>query len=363
LRQEIAAADVILYGTLHSPRFNPTGKEKNGIPAGDERDGVTDLQVEGVLKSHPALPQGKVTSLGRYIPVQDPKKPPRYLLFCEFCQGRLVPYRGILLTSDALVKYLQGSLQLDPKKPGDALRFYHRHLESPDAEVAQDAYTELDRIPYEHVRKHAPLLSPDVIAARLQKKAFPVWMVGTEGMLLGHCGTERHAALLKGMIDKRRKEREEVNQGILVGYTLLCTKEGLAAIRAILTDTESSFPSRYRALKALDFFQDNRRDILSGPQVIESLYLTLDQPDMADLTIERLRTLRVEKTLERVLALHGKKEFDFLGMRRAILKFALTFPNNPKAARFIEQRRAENPEFVNDLEELLEVENNAAAKP
>jgi hypothetical protein len=38
-------------------------------------------------------------------------------------------------------------------------------------------------------------------------------------------------------------------------------------------------------------------------------------------------------------------------------------PNNPKAAEFIKQRRAEDPRKVKDIENLLELEKPIAPEP
>ena len=50
-------------------------------------------------------------------------------------------------------------------------------------------------------------------------------------------------------------------------------------------------------------------------------------------------------------------------MRRAILRFALTFSKEPKAARYVEKARAEDPERVEEAEALLKSEEDAAKAP
>ena len=94
----------------------------------------------------------------------------------------------------------------------------------------------------------------------------------------------------------------------------------------------------------------------SRAEILKAMTTMLDQDDMADLIVEDLRREREEKYLERILALHDRKGFEHGVIRRAILRFALTFPKNPKAAEYVERIQAEDPERVKDAEELLKLE-------
>src|SRR5262249_57063826 len=70
LRQEAAQSKLVLYGTLSNPRLNPPG----AVAAGD---GLTDLQIDQVVKRDPFLGQKKKVELPRYVPVH-PKEPPEF---------------------------------------------------------------------------------------------------------------------------------------------------------------------------------------------------------------------------------------------------------------------------------------------
>src|SRR5262249_44513507 len=92
-------------------------------------------------------------------------------------------------------------------------------------------------------------------------------------------------------------------------------------------------------------------------EIIAAACLLLDQPDISDLAIERLRRHGEARMMDRVLALHDRPGFDQAHSRRAILRFALTFPQHPAAARYIAQRRAVDPDAVDAQEELLKIED------
>ncbi len=347
LRQQAASAKFILYGTLANPTLNN--------PAGDEKTAVTDMHILTVVKSDPALKDAKIIQLARYIPVPDPKKPPQYLLFCDIHKGRIDAYKGIPLTSDALPKYLKEALKLDPKKPGDAILFFQRHLDSPTMDIVQDAHRELSAMVYADIRLHAPRLPADRIAARLKNADTPLWLLNLDAMLLGHCGNKEHADFLKSVIADRCKPDGVAGlEGALIGYTLLRPKEGLARMRELASHRALGFRIRYQTLKALRFFGNKRPDVLKRPQVIEAMEPMLAQRDIADLVIEDFRGFREERVLDRVLALSGQKELiEIPIIRRAIVRYALTFPKNAKAAQFIDKVRAEDSEFVEAIEEIL----------
>src|SRR5436190_1440355 len=83
LRQDIAQAKLVLFGSLADPKLNPGGT-----------GGTTKLNIERVIKNDPFLGDRKVIELPRYVPVPDPKNPPRFLVFCDIFNGKLDPYRG-----------------------------------------------------------------------------------------------------------------------------------------------------------------------------------------------------------------------------------------------------------------------------
>src|SRR5262245_35224059 len=77
MRQDAAEAKLLLYGSLANPR----------LAAGDT--GSTDLRIEKVLKTHDFLGNKTTVGLPRYIPVQNPKDPPRFIVFCDVYKDKL----------------------------------------------------------------------------------------------------------------------------------------------------------------------------------------------------------------------------------------------------------------------------------
>ncbi len=344
LREAATSAKVILYGSLVNPAMNP---------AGDKKNAVTDLNILKVLKSDSALKNNKVITLSLYIPVPDPKNPPRILIFFDANMGRLEISRCMYLDSEAAVKYLGDALKLDAKKPDESYLFFRHHVDSPEANISRDARQWLMMIRHEDIRSRAHRLPPDTIASYLKNEKSWFWVRDLDAMLLGYCGKESHAALLRSLIETDRAENQANGlEGMLIGYALLRPKDGLTLLREMMKESKTARTIRSECLSAVRFFRDKRPDVWTCGQLAESLSLMLSQPDIAADVIQELRQLGAESLLERVLGLHDKKDFDVPDVHLAILDYALTFPKNPKAVQFVEERRAEDPEMVEAEESL-----------
>jgi hypothetical protein len=75
------------------------------------------------------------------------------------------------------------------------------------------------------------------------------------------------------------------------------------------------------------------------------------------MAMEDLRKWKAWHLTERIVALYGRPGFDVPIIKRAILRFALSCPEgNEKAKEFIEKRKKEDPQYVEEVAELLRLE-------
>lgn len=352
LTGEVNEASLVIFGTLANPKLNPANN--NG--------GTTDLIIEKVLKSHEIVNGKKTIELPRYLPTDE--KNNKFLIFCGVFQGKIDPYRGISVKSDSdIVKYLSGALTIKDKPISARLRFFFDFLDNADVEIANDAYKEFGNADYKDYRDMAGKLPADKIAKWLADPETPAFRFGLYASMLGHCGTEKDAALLRSMLDDQQKRLNTGIDGVLAGYTMLKPKEGWEYLCAIFKDPSKEFMLRYAALRAARFFWDSRPDVIDKKTLVAGISPLLDQGDITDLAIEDLRKWGCWDMSDRVLGLYGRKTHDIPIVRRAILRFALATPNNPKATAFVEDLRKKDAEFVKDAEELLKLEADAVPKP
>jgi len=350
LTNQVGQASMVLYGTLQNAKLGG---------GGDLGDGTTDLLIENVVKDHEARKGNKVITLTRYIDVGKDSKY-KFLVFCDIFKDKIDPYRGLPVKADSDIgDYLKKALAVKDKPIGERLKFFFNYLDNADVEVSNDAYKEFANADYKDYRDMAKTLPADRIAHWLQDKETATFRYGLYASMLGHCGNDKHAQLLRGLLEDPEKRVSSGVDGILAGYTMLKPKEGWEYIRGILKDPSKEFMFRYAALRSARFFWDQRPDVVARKDISEGVTLLLDQSDIADLAIEDLRKWSCWDTAARIVALYDQKSHDIPIIHRSILRYCLNCPD-PKAADLVKRLRAKDPQMVKDAEELLKLESAPA---
>jgi hypothetical protein len=339
-------ASMVLFGKFTKPRFAANG------------EGISDFAIEAALKKDAILGDKKSLTLPCYVSETRSK----FLLFCNVYKGGVDPYRGVAVRGDGdIVKYLRGLIALKDRPPSARLRYCFDFLDNPELEVSLDAYREFAAADYKDYRDMARGLPADTLAKWLQDPKTPAYRIGLYASLLGHCGKDEHARVLRRLLEEPQKRSSLGIDGMLAAYTMLKPKEGWAYLCHVLKDAEEDFPVRYGCLRTIRFLWDTRPDLVDKKELVEGMCLLLNQFDVADYTLEDLRRWSRWEVLDRVLALADKKSHEVRSVQRSILRFALSCQHLPKAAEFVKKVRKQDPEFVKDTEELLKFEAEAPA--
>src|SRR5262249_11045745 len=106
-------------------------------------------------------------------------------------------------------------------------------------------------------------------------------------------------------------------------------------------------------LRAVRFLWGAREGLVSREKLVGGVVLVLGQGDIADLAVEELRRRKCWETAEQVLGCYGKESHAYPIVRRAIIRFALSCPENPRVKRSLARRRKEAPEVVKDAEDPI----------
>lgn len=353
--QDAQTASMILYGTPGNARFE----------AGNPNLGSTDLQIEVVIKKHAILGDKKVLTVPKYMPTE-PEKPVKYLVFCDVYKGQIDPYRGMPFKPDSrIAEYLKGALALPDKDLGTRLKYFFNYLDDTDKDIAIDALMEFGNTDYKDYRPVAENLPAERVAGWLRDPSTPPSRFGLYGSMLGHCGKEKDAVLLREMIDDAEKRYQSGMDGLLAGYVLLKPPEGWAYLLKILKDEKREYLQRYAALRAVRFLWEFRPDAIPRDKLAEGLTVLLSQGDIADMAIEDLRKWKYWKAADQIIDLYNLKSHDIPMMKRAILRFALQCPASAsaKSAKFLEEMRKKDPERVKEAEELLQMESAPPLPP
>jgi hypothetical protein len=342
IRQDLGPARMVLYGTVADSRMIGNG-------------GTTDLKIDRVLRSDPFLGDKKVITLPRFVP-NDKRNPTKLLVFCDIAQGKLDPFRGIPVQSPALVDYVKGVIELDPKDRNAALVYFFRYLDHADPVVANDAFVEFAKANDAEIGQVARRLDAEKLRKLIQDPQTPAARLSLFTFLLGSCGTERDAAYLKGIIENPTGRTANALDGALAGYIQLQPRAGWEAVANILRDDKRGLTPRLQALSAVRFHRAWRgKDV--EREVYRSLEATLADPLIADKGAEYLREWQLWDLTDRVLGLWDKKGFDSPIFRRSVVRYALTCPKTD-AARFLERLKSQKDgkEMVQEVEESLQAD-------
>lgn len=343
-RQEAAldTAKVILIGTAENPQFNSR---------------TTDLRITDVLRSDSALKDKKVISVKQYLPVSDPKNPPRYLVFCDVYKGEFDPFRGVPLKSADSADYARKVMKLDPKDSSANLLFFFRYLDNPDPEIARDAFLEFAKASDKEIAQVARRLDASKLRTWLKARETPAERLSVYALLLGACGGDEDARFLKAMLDESAERTVNAYDGFLAGYIHLRPREGWDLAYSLLRDSRKPLLIRLAVARTLSYFH-GAQPKESADNVMKCLDAMIAQGELADIAIEDMRRWSIfDRTRVRdILGLYGKKGFDAPLIKRTIVRYALCCKDDAAARAFVEDRRREDADLVKGVEEELQFE-------
>jgi hypothetical protein len=222
------------------------------------------------------------------------------------------------------------------------MRYSLKHLEHPDDLVASDAYGEFGNVPFEEV---------EAIADELPRKKLAEWIADPEtdparlafyGMLLGLCGTQDDAAVLRKKIYGGTDEYRIGIDGLMSGLLLLTGEKGLKELEdrrlrpkylpgpdgKPLTDEEGEpilvpFSEVFAAMQAVRFMWTYGGDRISKDRLKRAMRIQLAQPDVADIVIADLSRWKDWGAMDRVAGLYWNERFEVPSIKRAIIGYLL----------------------------------------
>jgi hypothetical protein len=350
LRMHFASAKVVLYGQLKNPRFDPATDK-----------GTTDFSIRGILKDNPARANRVALTLPQYLPVIG-DTPPDCLLFCGVVDGVLDPTH-IFTAPAAVVEYVKAAVTCDDTDPAKKLGFFFKYLDAADPRIAEDAFLEFARASDSEILKAAGQLDPVKVRKLLTDPTTPIDRLGVFALLLGMSGTPDDAAFLAKMVKESplSDRASAAFGGLLAGYILLTPKDGWAFTAAIVADEKRGYAERLSAIGTIRFFQATR-PIACKPEVLACYAALLPHGDLADQAIEDLQRWGYWDLTTEVLAQYGKPTHAAPLVRRSILRYALTCPND-SARQFVATVRQSDPKLVQDVETMLAQFAPALQKP
>jgi hypothetical protein len=345
-------AQFVLFGHFTNAKLTNTGLDQ----------GESDFVIEKVLKDHDAVKGKTKLTLPRYI--TDSKT--KFIIFCDVYKGKIDPYKGMpVVNGSEMGTYIEGVLKLKGKSQPERLRYAFDFLNSSEVEVAMDAYREFAKADYKDYKDIAKKLPAATIAGWLTDPKTPPYRYGLYASLLGHCGNEEHAKLLRGMIDDPEKRKGSGLHGLMASYVMLKPKEGWSMLKELVQAKDKPFLVRYSGLQTMRFIWDNRPELIAADEaaakteIVKGVAGVLEVTDMADFAIEDLRKWRRWEYADKIIGLYGQKNYNTPIIRKSILRYALQCPS-ANAVAFVEKQKARDAEWVSETRELLDLETAPA---
>jgi hypothetical protein len=312
---------------------------------------ITDFAADEVLKPHSGIKVGMIFTIdGTKGDVGS-----NFIVFGEEVKGKHDLFKGMELRPGSKLKdYFVGAIKLKDSKREERLRYCFDFLDSKEQDIFMDAFKEFAKSEVKDLAAAAKGLPADKIASKLKDAKDPDARIEIDyyGLLLGYCGKEEYAKLLRSVAEESVKKKSTRITGVLVGYVMLQPKEGWAYVRALLGDAKQDWSIRRCAIGVASFMRDNPPESVEAKELADGVAQGLDQADMAFWAINFLRKAKRWDRTAQVLAVYGKKEFY---AEREVLRFALQSPE-PSAAAFVKEQRRLDPVFVAETEKFLKME-------
>jgi len=345
LAQDLKQAKLVIVGTVANPRPSAQG------PPGS---GTTDFHIARVIKDEAHLGGQKVIELPRFIPVPDPRDPPKFIVFCDVVNGKIDPNRGRAVSSPAMVDYLEGMKDLPDKDRTRTLLYCFRFIAHPDEVIATDVYFEFARSTDQEIGDIGKHLAAAPLRKLLEDPRTPADRLGLYAFLLGRCGGDGDADFLAKMIKQPSERIVNVLDGVFGGYISMRPKQGWDLAVATLADARKPFAERFSVMRMLRFYH-SWKPAESRPDIVRAFAGMVVDGEVADLAIEDLRRWQMWDLTGQILAQYGKQSHAAPIVRRGIVRYALCCPE-PEARQFVDAVRRQDADLVRELEENLELD-------
>ena len=341
LREQALKADAIVLGTL-----------KNAKPGEDIRTGTTEFHFDEIVKSGPEFKPAKMIVLPRYIPT--PGGPADSQLFLFGVVDGKPDIVASVPGSTAVAAYVRNVVKLKDQPVAARLGFFFSHLDSTDATIAADAFTEFAKATDAEILSSKAGWKPAVLRQFLTDPKTPVERLGVYAMLLGLCGDRESVPLLAKSLGGALSDRVAANLGgFLAGYVLLDAKAGWKRLGEIVHDGQRPFELRLSAINAVRYFQANR-PVESKAEVLSCYRELLSNPDFADVALDDLRRWGWWDLTAEVLAQYGKPTHTAPIIRNGIIRYALTC-TDADCQKFVGILRTTDAKLVARVEESLKL--------
>ncbi len=276
--------------------------------------------------------------------------------------GPSIDWTTPLPLSVRAVDYVKQLGSLAPKGP-DRLKFFSRYFEDRDPLLAQDAYDEFSRAPYDEILRMADHLGRQRLTAWIEDSEVGPTRRRLYLTLLGVCGQADDIAMLESLLrydyqqmkpgiavmvaqaglhgsaagvtmvdeliraDVRRKR--QCLDALIAAYLRLKGPAGMPLVEQLfLTNPAAEYTHVYATIMALRFHGEES-DVIPRERLQQALRLVLDNPEIADQVITDLARWEDWSILDRLVNMFKTSEED-AWIRQPVISYLLVAEDQPE---------------------------------
>lgn len=213
------------------------------------------------------------------------------------------------------------------------LAFYANYLEHADADVAMDAWTEFASAQFEDIAPISDRLPHErlatIVASQLdgsQQLQSPEWL-GLYGMLLGLCGGESDACVMRDLVLAPAISPDMPRlgiDGVMGGLLLLQGEAGLALLEAHITDNPEAPLSEHLAVRnACSFMWSYGGERIPKLELQRVVRRYLLEPQLAAIVLPDLGRWSDWESIELVSVIHDDPAYSDAVTQQQIVQFLL----------------------------------------
>lgn len=392
LSEELAEAEAAVIARLEKPMADFNDAE---LPTEEEPEEPVDdtalFVVVEPLRGNSAQPgdELKIVYFG-----EDP--PEKRFMISSFSlnlgeekpvTGERVEWGTPLPLSDAAVEYVK-QLETIPEKGPDRLEFFQKYFEHPDPLLAQDAYDEFARAPYEVIIAFKDRMQRDKLIEWIESPEVGPSSRRLYLTMLGVCGQSDDVAMLEkllnfdydqikplvaasistlgltgapagtGIVDTlvraEDRRKKECLDALIACYLKLKGPDGLELVKQrFFANPNVRYYHLHSAIMAMRFHGEET-DIIPREDLLKTMRLVLDHPKFADQVVTDLTRWEDWEIMNRLVSLFLTSEEDAY-IRLPVASYLLVAAEQPgdvgkQANSFVTALRSIDPDTMKRAE-------------
>ncbi|MCH8042145.1 MAG: hypothetical protein IID44_00370 [Planctomycetes bacterium] len=346
LAAQMKSAKIVLIAKLVEKRTVEQPAVRTGDALGEAIEkGKSTFQIVRVLKGK-KLVVGQRQLRAIYL---DEASPGELFLAMGGVDSKELVWQPPLAIGEGGPQYVNAVAKL-PERGARRLAFFQQHLRNKQSTLAEDAFAEFAKAPYEEVVDLKDHMRHDELVAWIKDPQTTTSRRRLYFTMLGVCGDKDDLPLLESLIKSDDAKQKRGLDALLACYLRLTGEAGLPLIEERFLKSSKyggkqvEYTETYAAIQALRFHGEEC-DVIARERLMVGLRYMLDRPLLADLVIPDLARWKDWSVMDQLVKLFKQADNESKWVRVPVVRYLQACPL-PEAKRHIEQLTKIDPGAV-----------------